>query len=532
MRVIGMFCALVGLLALAAAPAGAAPLAQGAPPHTLATDQIIVKFKPAAMIPTSHEAALPERLAALGKAAGVGLAYGRAMSGDAHVYKLPSWLPEDQVQAVANRLARLLDVEYAGPDRIMLPTLIPNDQFYTNQWPLSGTFGIKAQEAWDITTGSNTLIVAVLDTGVRFDHRDLAGRLLLGYDFITIAERANDGDGRDADASDPGDWVTTAESTTFLGPFWNCRVDDSSWHGTNVAGHIGAATNNTFDVSGIDWNARILPVRVLGKCGGMTSDIVDAIRWAAGLPILGVPNNGSPARVINLSLGSIQVGGCDFITQSAIDAARAQGAVVVVSAGNDGVDASQATPASCNGVITVAATDASGNRSIWDATASSNFGGAVEISAPGSAGITTSNLGTRGPGGNSVGGFSGTSMAAPHVAGTASLLLAVRPELTPDQVLQQLQGTTTSFPASSTCAATCGSGIVNAYEAVSSLFVTQGFAGGLGLPQQPYGSFTDAYNRAWPGARLKLRAATYTAPMLLDRRIELIAVDGPVVIGR
>ena len=218
-------------------------------------------------------------------------------------------------------------------------------------------------------------MVAVIDTGYR-PHADLTGRFVQGYDFIWDPEVANDGDGRDADARDPGDWITSADaaSVTFAG----CPVENSSWHGTHVAGTIAANTNNGVGVAGVNWQAKILPVRVLGKCGGYTSDIVDGMRWAAGLTVSGVPANANPAKVLNISLGGS--GTCSMAEQSAVNDINATGAVIVVAAGNSDADAAAFTPSSCDGVIVVGATDKSGTRAYY-----SNYGSIVDISAPGGA---------------------------------------------------------------------------------------------------------------------------------------------------
>jgi subtilisin family serine protease len=364
----------------------------------------------------------------------------------------------------------LPEVEYAEPDAILQHTLIPNDPQYSNQWhyfaPSAGNYGINAPAAWDITTGSASIVAAVIDTGIT-NHADLIGRTVPGYDFISDPLVANDGDGRDSDPSDPGDWITAADASGY---FAGCAITNSSWHGTHTAGTIGAASNNSLGVAGINWNSKILPVRVLGKCGGYTSDIVDGMRWAAGLTVSGVPNNANPAKVINLSLGGS--GACSTTSQNAIDAITAAGTTVVVSAGNSNADASGFNPANCNGVITVAATDRNGSRAYY-----SNYGATVEISAPGGAQsyandpngiLSTLNTGTQGPVADTYVYYQGTSMAAPHVTGVVSLLYSLNPLLTPAQVLQILQDTVTNFPSGSTCNTTnCGNGIVNAGAAVA-----------------------------------------------------------------
>jgi serine protease len=156
----------------------------------------------------------------------------------------------------------------------------------------------------------------------------------------------------------PADWITAAESSS--GFFAGCPIQNSSWHGTHVAGTVAAATNNAVGVSGIDWASKLQPVRVLGKCGGYLSDIADAMRWAAGLSVPGTPLNANPARVINLSLGGS--GACSATLQSAVDSVIAAGTVVVAAAGNNAGDAGNFQPANCNGVIAVGATTRAGAR--------------------------------------------------------------------------------------------------------------------------------------------------------------------------
>ncbi len=264
----------------------------------LPTDRIIIKYNPA----TSAFAApaRTDQMARLNAVAGVTLNYFRAMSGDASVLSLPGRLPLAQVRAISSKLMALPEVAYAEPDQVLFPALTPNDPLYSNQWDLFGTNGINAPAAWDITTGSASIVVADIDTGITA-HADLSGRTVPGYDFISDSRIANDGNARDADPSDPGDWITAAESAS--GFFAGCPVENSSWHGTHTAGTIGAKSNNSLGVAGINWNSKILPVRVLGKCGGYTSDIIDGLRWSAGITVTGVPANPNPAKVANLSLG-------------------------------------------------------------------------------------------------------------------------------------------------------------------------------------------------------------------------------------
>jgi serine protease len=233
------------------------------------------------------------------------MSYLREMSGEAFVFKVTERLPAEQVQSISLRLSALPEVDYAEPDLIMQPMLVPNDTQYGNQWhyftPSAGNYGINAPPAWDITTGASNIVAAVVDTGIT-EHTEFNGRTVPGYDFIFDALVANDGNARDNDPRYPGDWITEAENDPG-DYFEGCPAGDSSWHGTHTAGTIGAASNNNTGVAGVNWTSKILPVRVLGKCGGYTSDVVDGMRWAAGLAIAGVPANANPAEVINVSLG-------------------------------------------------------------------------------------------------------------------------------------------------------------------------------------------------------------------------------------
>jgi serine protease len=438
----------------------------------LPTAQLIIKYRETANV---HLAGpdLVNEMERLSAAAGVTIDYFRPMSGDAHVLKLPQAMPESDAQAIADRLAALPEVAYAEPDAILFPMgtgATPNDPEYNNQWhyaaPGDDHYGIDAPAAWDISTGSASVFVAVLDTGIT-DHPDLAGRWTGGYDFISNDFFANDGGGRDADPHDPGDWVAANECGG------SHSAQDSSWHGTHVAGTIGAATNNGSGVAGVNWNSKILPVRVLGKCGGMSSDIADGMSWAAGLPVPGVPNNPNPAKVINMSLGGY--GACTSTYQNVINAVVAAGATLVISSGNSDDNSLYYRPGNCDNVITVSATNRYGGRAYY-----SNYGATVEISAPGGAQnyandpngvLSTLNAGDTSPSTPNYEYYQGTSMAAPHVAGVASLLYSVDPSLTPAEVLSVLQTTATTFPADSethpcSTPGNCGSGIVNAAAAL------------------------------------------------------------------
>ncbi|HRE27657.1 MAG TPA: S8 family peptidase, partial [Anaerolineales bacterium] len=326
------------------------------------------------------------------------------------------------------------NVLYAEPDYRDFAYLTPGDSLYAQQWslaaPAASAFGMNLEAAWDLTTGDPDLVVAVIDTGILPTHPDLVGRTVPGYDFVTDPVNAGDSDGRDADPTDPGDWTVDDQ----CGAGWD--GGPSSWHGTHVAGIVSASADNAQGVTGVNWGSRVQALRVLGKCGGMSSDIADAIRWAAGVPVPGTPANPTPARVINLSLGGVRP--CSTTYQTAIDAARAAGAVVVVAAGNSAMDTVYVTPANCVGVLTVGATDRSGNLASY-----SNFGTTLDLAAPGGdmtfwgdpdGILSTYNNGSTNAGTMSYDYLQGTSMAAPQVAGVASLVISANPFLSPDSV--------------------------------------------------------------------------------------------------
>lgn len=376
---------------------------------------------------------------------------------------------------LAARLSSHPDVDYAVPDRRRRALLVPNDPLYgagpsngqgpaVGQWylqPPDDTLrsAVNAEGAWDLVTGSASIVVAVLDTGVLANHPDLAGQVLPGQDLIDDLDTANDGNGRDADAGDPGDWITAAEDQKPGGPFQGCGAEGSSWHGTQVAGIIGAAANNGIGMAGTAFGVRILPVRVLGKCGGFDSDIIAGMYWAVGFPQPGLPPNPNPARVLNLSLGGD--GACDAAYRAAVATVSGPpyNAVVVAAAGNSTGHA-VGTPANCPGVIGVA-----GLRHTGSKVGFSDLGPEVTIAAPGGncvnvdAGspclypiLTTSNSGSFGPAAagsiwtDGVNISVGTSFATPIVAGSAALLLSARPSLTPAELIATLKRTARPFP--------------------------------------------------------------------------------------
>jgi len=459
--------------------------AQATDAGTGGTARVIVKLK--ADSPLLRQQALTaataetDRAQALGGRLGLALRAGRAVSERAQVLLAGGMTSAE----LAHRLAREPDIEYAVPDHRRRHLAAPNDPLYADgvggkgpaagQWYLRAPAGdvkssLDIETAWTVTTGSPGIVVAVLDTGVRFEHPDLlsvaaGGKLLPGYDVIADVDVANDGNGRDADASDPGDWVTAAEANNKTGPYYQCTqldsstgqyvAEDSSWHGTQVAGVIAAITNNGIGMAGVGPDLRVLPVRVLGKCGGYDSDIIAGMRWAAGLPVAGLPVNSNRARVINLSLGSESE--CTAAYVEAVAEVNAAGTVVVASAGNSSGHA-VGSPANCAGVIAVAALRHAGTK-----VGFSDLGTEIAVSAPGgncvntAAGtpclypiLTTSNSGTTTPVGSiytdSYNASLGTSFSAPLVAGTAALVLSAQPSLTPSQVRQVLQSTARAFP--------------------------------------------------------------------------------------
>ncbi len=406
------------------------------------TDRFIVKLRDPA-------ADVRARLPAIASSMGTGFTYVRPMSGGAHVIRANQAMSLPAARAMSGQLMLDSNIAYIEPDRKLYPMLVPNDTLYSQQWNLyEAAGGINMPAAWDVTTGAAGIVIAVIDTGFR-PHADLAGRILPGYDFIDDITVSNDGDGRDADASDPGDYGCGGGGS-------------SSWHGTHVSGIAGAASNNGGGVAGVNWVSKILPARVLGRCGGYTSDIVDAMRWSAGISVPGVPANPTPARVENMSLGGS--GSCSATFQSAVDDVVARGTVVVVAAGNENQDAANVQPASCNNVIAVAASTRTGGKASF-----SNFGSKVALAAPGTGILSTLNAGTTVPGADNYVNYSGTSMSTPHVAGVASLLLSQNPSLTPAQVKQRLQLTARPFPTGTggDCTiALCGAGIVDAGAAL------------------------------------------------------------------
>ena len=486
LRLNKLSCALaLGLVTMGAAQAGVSSVDVDKAPRELSsqTDRLIVKYKDGSTVvqgrlgaavqaqPLASDAigARTERLQQLAAPLGTRLSLVRQMGTGAHVFRLDRRMSIEQLRELGERIkAQDANVEYVEPDRKMYAMFTPNDTSYNSQWDLFDSVGgIRAPAAWDQATGTG-VVVAVIDTGYR-PHADLSGQIVAGYDMISDTAVSVDGNGRDNDPSDPGDYSAANE----------CQAGDpastSSWHGTHVAGTIAAKTNNALGVAGIAFNAKVQPIRVLGKCGGYTSDIADGITWASGGSVSGLPANATPAKVLNLSLGG--GGACGTTTQTAINGARSRGASVIVAAGNENQNASNSNPANCSGVVAVAATDRYGARAYY-----SNYGSVVALAAPGgdvrssaSNGIlSTLNAGTSTPGADSYAYYQGTSMATPHVAGVAALMYSAKPTATPDEITAALKSSARAFPG--TCSQ-CGSGLLDANAAVTAI---KGGGGGGG----------------------------------------------------
>jgi serine protease len=422
------------------------------------TDQVIVKWRS----PKPASATASSRVEKLRTTSGLQLRHKGRITADTDVLKLEHALEDGELAAVLAQLSTNPEVEYAVANQRRQAHALPNDPLFTQQWYLQSVeaSATRAEQAWDITVGSNTTVVAVLDTGVRFEHPDLGleasgGKLLAGYDFIGDPIIANDGDGADSDASDPGDWVSTADRQ--LPSFTNCDAQDSSWHGTRVSSLIGALTNEAQGMAGKGWSTVLLPVRVLGKCGGFDSDIIMAMRWAAGLSVPGVPANSRPAKIINMSLGS--AGACSAAYQSSINEILSRGVLIVVSAGNEGgpIEA----PANCSGVLAV-----TGLRHAGTKVGYSNLGPQATIGAPAgncvnAAGqpclfsiLAATNSGTTAPLGSTwtdqIKYNTGTSFSAPLVAGAAALMHAINAQLRPANYITLIRESALPFATSST----------------------------------------------------------------------------------
>lgn len=456
-------------------------------PATGVANGLIVTFRkgtPAARSDAAAQARVTGRVEER-FAGGVDATVHRRMTDGSVVVDLAGLEGPEDLQAALDAVRADPSVAYAEPDLVALPTAVaPDDPEYPRQWDLfEPTGGMDVPPAWDVSTGAGVR-VAVIDTGVTA-HPDLAGQSVPGYDFISHSGYARDSDGRDPDPSDEGDWTTGA--LFECGLLGTVGARPSSWHGTHVAGTIAAATGNATGVAGIAHGAKLQHVRVLGRCGGTSSDIVDAITWASGGTVAGVPANPTPADVINMSLGG--AGACPAAVQSAISGAVQRGTTVVIAAGNSDADAAGSFPANCTGDLTVAASNRAGGRSWY-----SNYGDTVDVTAPGGqmrresdpAGTATTpedgirstlNSGSTTPGSPSYAYYQGTSMAAPHVAGLAALVVAADPSATPARVKELITAHARPMPVS--CPEGCGAGLADAAATLAAV------SGGTGPTPDP-----------------------------------------------
>ena len=450
------------------------------------TDRIIVKMKSSGSFGSQFSvknvslSLSSNQVKTLASSIGLPLKYSHQLaSTKAHVMGLGRSQSIEQVKQLAQKMMANDDnIEYAEPDYLMFPSsVVPTDPGFVDQWHLhdASSQGLNVSGAWQHTTGSSDVVVAVVDTGILAGHPDFdPARILPGYDFISQDDTgtyvaANDGDGRDADPSDPGDWVTEAESQDESSSMYECPVGVSDWHGTHVAGTIAASSNNGVGITGIDWSAKMLPVRVLGKCGGYTSDISDGVIWAAGGVVSGVPVNEYPANVINLSLGTEGV--CSFTMQAAINMAFNRGVTIIVAAGNESSPTEFMVPANCENVVVVGAHDNQGHLSDF-----SNYGREVDLLAPGGSTVATncsnsiislSNTGQQTPVNHYYGCSIGTSMAAPHVSGLVALMLSRNAYLSPDQIERLLKASAREYSQDTNCSGDrCGSGLADAEAAI------------------------------------------------------------------
>ena len=508
--------------------------------HEQKVDKLIVRMR------TEKSQALAQPMSAgrvqtLSKTAGIGMKTLRTLAGGSELMQLERPMTVAEARAVAARLSQEADVQYAEPNTRFRRLAIPNEPRYTQwQWNLfapttnytgavSGAGnvttmavgGANLPTAWDLSKGTDAVTIAIIDTGMT-NHTDLngvtpaatyvpSGRFLPGYDFISANQLmgapadfvANDGNGRDADPSDPGDWVTVADKTNYE----DCRDDgevapytavDSSWHGTHMAGIAAATANNSAGIAGIGWNVKVMPLRALGKCGGSLADIVEAIRWAAQLSVPNVPANTNKAQIISLSLGGGDT--CSPEMQTAVDDAIAAGATVVAASGNAGQVDTLISPANCNGVVAVTAHTINGENADY-----ANIDMRVKLSAPG--GGTPVRLGAGGPTDNTAfdgyyihssvlfgpttpvsatasgssgpayAGFTGTSAATPHVAGVAALIKSAYADATPAQITSFLTSATSvrAYPMNSACldvfVGKCGAGMLDARLALEAVGV-------------------------------------------------------------
>ena len=368
-----------------------------------------------------------------------------------------------------NELRKQAEVLSAEPNYVVRTYgKTPNDTHYEWQWNMPM---ISLPEAWDVTTGDDNIVVAVLDTGVLLQHPDLKNRLTTtGYSFVS-----GETGGTGSNPNDPGNGLNGVAST---------------FHGTHVSGIIAAETDNALGVAGVTWKTKIMPVRVLGGSGsGSTYDIAQGILYAAGLTNDSGRIPSKPADIINMSLGGPNYS-CPSHLQQAINAARAKGVILIAASGNENT-ASPSYPASCDGVISVSAVDRNGFKASY-----SNHGRYIDVAAPGgdSGGtgdvrqyriLSTDGDDSTGPVIYTYSYKAGTSMAAPHVAGVAALMKATHPALSPadfDNLLAAGQLTDDTGNGETNY---YGRGLINAFKAVAAASKLAGGAAITGIDASP-----------------------------------------------
>ncbi len=394
---------------------------------------------------------------------GVALNHQRTLPTGAEVLHFDKPLPTVDAQRIASAVAGGSGVRYAAPNRTIRTQAVPTDPLFNTQWGFQyvpGTVeGANFTSAWDVTTGSSTQTIGIVDSGISKSHVELAPQIRThalfpngGYDFISDALSADDGDGRD---NDPEHAVSACG------------------HGSHVAGTIAAKTSFStgspdVGVAGGAPSSKVLMARALNSFG-TDADAIDAMLWLAGESVAGVADNPNPVKVINMSFGG--GGACGGAYQDAFDTLRSRGAVPVVAAGNEGGDVSGSAPANCRGALAVAASDPAGNLAWF-----SNRGAGVTLTAPGVSIIST--------GGTTSGScpLSGTSMASPHVVAAVALLQAVQPVLTPSQAQLAIRAGARAFPLGSNCLGLqCGAGLLDARR---SLDVVTGASSKVGWNEQ------------------------------------------------
>lgn len=439
---------------------------------------LIVRFSDEGAAERAMDSQTPPREAieALHAASWLPLEFVRPMSLGRFVFQFSEPASQAEYEELAAELMRLPEIESVSPDTVASPQLWSGDPDFFRQWSLlqtgsysdtldSAVVGIDAVRAWDLVGVTSPVTVAVVDSGITNPPAIEAARLLPGFDFISDPLNARDGDGWDSNPLDEGNHRDANECDNYP------DARNSTWHGTKMLSIIAARGDDGRDIAGIDWNARVVPVRVLGKCGGTVSDIVDGMLWAAGYPVPGTPANNFPARIINMSLGGIRQQGCNSLYRDAFDELTARGVLIVASAGNDNREAAHQQPGNCMGAVTVGAVDHLGDRASY-----SNWSevGVVNISAPAGDGtvhgpdgglMAVGDGGDTQPTGNLTTYWtSGTSGAAALVSGSLSLALSLDPQQHPDLLVSILYETAQPFKSGSECALNyqrCGVGILD-----------------------------------------------------------------------